>query len=118
MALKKKELLLAAREMSQDEFDQLVGRREVKRPSLGGSRAGILEQENMTGEQIYIIEGERSAVNVSIEASMSEGETDMRCRGLIYTIKCYLYNNILFEKELKKVRHTDDGWGVSASSCH
>lgn len=59
VALKKKELLLAAREMSQEEFDQLVAARSEATESGGSS----------------IIEGERGAANVSIEA-MSQGETD------------------------------------------
>ena len=78
VALKKKELLLAAREMSQEEFDQLVAARSEATESgrIGGGGVGAGEHDGGTDDNgSSIIEGERGAANVSIEA-MSEGETD------------------------------------------
>ncbi len=71
VVLKKKELLLAAREMSQEEFNQLV----AARSETAGS-GGILRGDGGTDDNgSSIFEGERGAVNISMEA-MSEGETD------------------------------------------
>ena len=78
VALKKKELLLAAREMSQEEFDQLVAARSEATESrrIGGGGVGAGEHDGGTDDNgSMIIEGERGNANVSIEA-MSEGETD------------------------------------------
>jgi hypothetical protein len=77
---KKKELLLAAREMSQEEFDQLVAARSeatAESGRIGGGGVGAAgEHDGGTDDNgSSIIEGERGAANVSIEA-MSEGETD------------------------------------------
>ena len=79
VALKKKELLLAAREMSQEEFDQLVAARRSEATELGrigGGGVGAGEHDGGTDDSgSSIFEGEHGAANVSIEA-MLEGETD------------------------------------------
>ena len=78
VALKKKELLLAAREMSQEEFDQLVAARSeaTELGRIGGGGVGAGEHDGGTDDSgSSIFEGEHGAANVSIEA-MLEGETD------------------------------------------
>ena len=67
-----------AREMSQEEFDQLVAARSEATVSgrIGGGGVGAGEHDGGTYDNgSSIIEGERGAANVSIEA-MSEGETN------------------------------------------
>jgi hypothetical protein len=64
--------------MSQEEFDQLVAARSEATESgrIGGGGVGAGEHDGGTDDNgLSIIEGERGAANVLIEA-MSEGETD------------------------------------------
>ncbi len=90
VALKKKELLLAAREISQEEFDQLVAARSeaTKSGRIGGGGVGAGEHVGGTDDNgSSIIEGECGAAN---RLRLCQRGKRMRCRGLIYTIKCYL----------------------------
>jgi hypothetical protein len=85
VALKKKELLFAAREMSQKEFDQLVVARSEVTPAagMGGGGVGTVgDHDGGTNDNVSIFNRECGAPNVSIDA-MSEGDAEESLRGLL-----------------------------------